>query len=64
MKKVKIISRPCLMDKIFIQKKRATEKLAATKIKPAKPRKVNLLAIQRRIAAILKETKHALQASK
>lgn len=64
MKKVKIISRPCLMDKIFIQKKRATEKLAATKIKPAKPRKVNLLAMQQRIATILKEIKHALPASK
>lgn len=52
------------MDKFFIKKKRETERLAATKINPAKPRKVNLLAIQRRIAAILKETKHALQASK
>ena len=64
MKKVRIISKPSLMDKFFIKKKRETERLAATKIKPAKPRKVNLLAIQRRIAAILKETKHALQASK
>lgn len=64
MKKVRIISKPSLMDKFFIKKKRETERLAATKINPAKPRKVNLLAIQRRIAAILKETKHALQASK
>ena len=64
MKKVRIISKPSLMDKFFIKKKRETERLAATKIKTAKTRKVNLLAIQRRIAAILKETKHALQASK
>jgi hypothetical protein len=63
MKKVRIISKPSLMDKFFIKKKRETERLAAEK-KPIKPRKVNLLAIQRRIAAILKETKHALQASK
>ena len=52
------------MNKIFIRKKRETERLAATKIKPAKPRKVNLLAMQQRIATILKEIKHALPASK
>jgi hypothetical protein len=63
MKKVRIISKPSLMDKFFIKKKRETERLAAEK-KPAKPRKVNLLAMQRRIAALLKETKNALQASK
>lgn len=63
MKKVRIISKPSLIDKFFIRKKRETERLAAEK-KPVKPRKVNLLASQRRIAAILKEMKHALQASK
>ena len=64
MKKVRIISKPSLMDKFFIKKKRETERLAATKKNPAKPRKVNLLAMQQRIATILKEIKHALPASK
>ena len=52
------------MDKFFIKKKRETERLAATKKNPAKPRKVNLLAMQQRIATILKEIKHALPPSK
>ena len=63
MKKVKIISKPSLMDKFFIRKKREAERLAAAK-RPVKSRKVNLLAVQQRIAAILKEVKNALQASK
>jgi hypothetical protein len=66
MEKVKIISRPSLMNKIFIRKKRETEKLAAEKLafKPVKKRKVNILAIQQRIAEILKDIKHAVPTSK
>lgn len=63
MEKVRIISRPSLMNKIFIRKKRETERLEAAK-RPVKSRKVNLLAVQQRIATILKEVKNALQASK
>ena len=54
------------MNRIFIRKKRETERLAAEKtpLKPVKPRKVNLLAIQQRIAGILKDIKDAVPASK
>ena len=66
MEKVRIISRHSLMNKIFIRKKRETERLAAEKtpLKAVKPRKVNLLAIQQRIADILKDIKDAVPTSK